>query len=122
LDLTLLEEIASATSAPLVLHGGSGIHPDDLREALHMNVVKVNIGAGIFRAWMSGLQEGASLKGNHDELPHHFMMNHASAKVSEVARTKLSLMDAPGQAKPLLRRLQGESADLATISRTPLSV
>jgi hypothetical protein len=37
LDLTLLEEIASATSAPLVLHGGSGIHPDDLREALHMN-------------------------------------------------------------------------------------
>jgi fructose-bisphosphate aldolase, class II len=122
LDLPLLEEIASASPAPLVLHGGSGIHPDDLREAVHMNVVKVNIGAGIFRTWVSGLQEGALLKGSHDELPHHLMMNHASAKVSEVARTKLSLMGASGQAKPLLRKLQEERADLPAISRAPLSV
>jgi fructose/tagatose bisphosphate aldolase len=61
LDLSLLERIAQVTPAPLVLHGGSGIHPDDLREGIKMNVVKVNIGADIVRAWMSGVQEGASL-------------------------------------------------------------
>jgi hypothetical protein len=37
-------------------------------------------------------------------------------------RTKLSLMGASGQAKPLLRRLQEERADLPAISRAPLSV
>jgi hypothetical protein len=49
-------------------------------------------------------------------------MNHASAKVSEVARTKLSLMGASGKAKPLLRKLQEERADLPAGSRTPLAV
>ena len=122
LDLPLLEEIAGVTGAPLVLHGGSGIHPDDLREALHMNVVKVNIGADIFRTWVRGLQEGASIKGRGDEPPHHLMMNHASAKVSEVARTKLSLMGASGQAKPLLQQLETARTDLPAISAAPLGV
>jgi fructose-bisphosphate aldolase class II len=122
LDLPLLESIAGVTSVPLVLHGGSGIHPDDLCEALRMNVVKVNIGADAFRAWVAGLQEGASLKPRGDEPPHHVMMNHASAKVSEVARRKLSLMGASGKAGPLLRRLEEERIDLPAISRAPLSV
>jgi hypothetical protein len=85
-------------------------------------VKEVNIGASVFRAWVSGLQEGASLKVSHDELLHHFMMNYASGKVSEVARTKLSLMGASGQAKPLLQKLQEERADRPPISRTSLSV
>ncbi|HSZ76469.1 MAG TPA: class II fructose-bisphosphate aldolase [Chthoniobacterales bacterium] len=121
LDLPLLEAIAGVSAAPLVLHGGSGIHPDDLREALHMNVVKVNIGADGFRAWVAGLQEGASLKAGDAPL-HHVMMNHASAKVSEVARRKLSLIGACGKAGPLLQRLEEERTDLPAISRTPLSV
>jgi hypothetical protein len=71
-----------------------------------MSVVKVNIGAGVFRVWVSGLQERGSLKRSHHELNHHFMMNYASKKVSEVARTKLLPMGASGQAKRLLRKLQ----------------
>ncbi len=123
LDLRLLEEIANVSPAPLVLHGGSGIHPDDLREALQMNVVKVNIGADLFRAWMSGLQEGASLEVSDHEPPHHVTMTHASARVSEVARTKLSLMGASGQAKPLLQRLEETRKDLPVKSAAaPLSV
>jgi hypothetical protein len=50
LDLKLLEEIANVTPSPLVLHGGSGIHPDDLRESFKMNVVKVNEPPGRFGA------------------------------------------------------------------------
>jgi fructose/tagatose bisphosphate aldolase len=121
LDLPLLEAIAGVTTAPLVLHGGSGIHPDDLREALQLKVVKVNIGADVFRAWVAGLQEGASLKPHGEEPPHHIMMNHASTKVSEVARRKLSLMGASGQAKSLLQRLEAARTDLPK-SATPVSV
>jgi hypothetical protein len=62
------------------------------------------------------------LKARGDAPPHHVMMNHASAKVSEVARTKLSLMDASGKAGPLLRRLEEERNDLPATWRAPLSV
>jgi len=120
LDLPLLEEIAQVTPAPLVLHGGSGIHPDDLREAIQMNVVKVNIGADIVRAWMKGLNEGALLESG-DEPPHQVMMQHAATKVSEVARTKLSLMGASQRAKAVLQRLDEASADLSAISTPPPS-
>jgi ketose-bisphosphate aldolase len=121
LDLRLLQEIAEITPAPLVLHGGSGIHPDDVRKATQMNVVKINIGADIVRAWMKGLEEGAVLESGH-EPPHQVMMQHASVKVSEVARTKLSLMGASRQAKPMRRRLEEEVADLQPNRAVALSV
>ena len=122
LDLPLLEELANGTPVPLVIHGGSGIHPDDLRKGIPMNVVKVNIGADIFRAWMTGIKEGAQLDSGHShEPPHHIMMNHASKKVSEVARAKLSLMGASSHAKPLLQMLEDENADLKALSVPPAS-
>ena len=119
LDLPLLEEIADATPAPLVLHGGSGIHPDDIRKAIQMNVVKVNIGADVIRAWMKGLEEGARLESGH-EPPHQVMMQHASERVAEVARAKLSLMGTSQQARPLFRRLEEETEDLPAISSAAL--
>jgi ketose-bisphosphate aldolase len=114
LDLRLLEEIAKVTPSPLVLHGGSGIHPDDLRESMQMNVVKVNIGADVIRAWMTGCQEGALLDSG-DAPPHQVMMNHASKKVSQMARMRLSVMGAANHAKPLLRKLQEERVDLSAL-------
>ncbi len=121
LDLPLLEEIAEVTPAPLVLHGGSGIHPDDVRKATSMNVVKINIGADIVRAWMNGLKEGALLESGH-EPPHLVTMRHAEAKVTEVARAKLSIMGASDRAKPLLREFEETTADLPAQSAVSLSV
>jgi fructose-bisphosphate aldolase, class II len=118
LDLRLLEEIAQVTPSPLVLHGGSGIHPDDLRESIQMNVVKVNIGADVIRAWMTGCQEGALLDSG-DDPPHQVMMNHASKKVSQMARMRLSVMGASNHAKPLLRKLQEERVDLSALKAKP---
>jgi fructose-bisphosphate aldolase class II len=121
LELPLLEEIAEVTPVPLVLHGGSGIHPDDVRKATAMNVVKINIGADIVRAWMNGLKEGELLESGH-EPPHQVMMRHASVKVTEVARAKLSLMGASHRAKPLLRKLEDANADLPVRSAAPVTV
>ena len=86
-----------------------------------MNVVKVNIGADVVRAWMRGLQEGALLESG-DKPPHQIMMHHASAKVSDMARTKLSLMGASDHAGSLLQRLEEEREDLRAISIASLSV
>ena len=119
LDLPLLEDLVAERPGRPGEGGDLGV---EVREALQLNVVKVNIGADVFRAWVAGLQEGSSLKPRGDEPLHHAMMNHASAKVSEVARRKLSLMGASGQADPLLRKLQEERADWLATARAPLPV
>jgi len=105
----------------LVLHGGSGIHPDDLRESIKMNVVMVNVGADVVRAWMIGRQEGA-LSDSADEPPHQFMMNHASKKVTQMARRRLSAVGASNHANPLLGELQEARLDLSAHSAVHLSV
>jgi fructose-bisphosphate aldolase, class II len=115
LDLRLLEEIAQVTPAPLVLHGGSGINPEDLREAVQMNVVKVNIGADIVRAWMKGISEGLLLECG-EKPPHEVMLGHAAGRVSEAARKKLSLMGASQHAEALLKHLSESGSDLDAIS------
>ena len=54
LDLDLLRAIAAKANAPLVIHGGSGVHADDLRVAIQVGVVKVNIGNALSVAWCEG--------------------------------------------------------------------
>ena len=50
LDLELLARISGAVGGPLALHGGSGIPEADLRAALTLGVVKVNVGSALYRA------------------------------------------------------------------------
>ncbi|GHF37788.1 fructose/tagatose bisphosphate aldolase [Deinococcus metalli] len=50
LDLGLLRRIGERVGGPLVLHGGSGIDPADLRAAVAAGVTKVNIGSALYRA------------------------------------------------------------------------
>src|SRR6476469_24133 len=61
LDLQLLKEIAENSGIPLVLHGGSGIHPEDAKAATKLNVYKINIGAALINGFVDGLAEGAEL-------------------------------------------------------------
>jgi ketose-bisphosphate aldolase len=51
LDLDRLSEINAATSVPLVLHGGSGIPDDQLREAFKRGVNKFNVGTEYFQLY-----------------------------------------------------------------------
>lgn len=52
LDLDRLEQITRAVSVPLVLHGGSGIPDDALREAVERGICKVNLATEIKNAFM----------------------------------------------------------------------
>jgi len=54
LDLERLEDIVGRAGHPMVLHGGSGIHPDDVEAAVELGVVKINIGHGISVAMNEG--------------------------------------------------------------------
>jgi fructose-bisphosphate aldolase class II len=93
LDLDLLKAIAAKAKAPLVLHGGSGIHEDDVCAALQWGVVKINIGAALSRAWCAGSRE--ALEAGCD---HYGVLKTAMDRVREVAQHRLRLMRATGRA------------------------
>jgi fructose-bisphosphate aldolase class II len=93
LAMDLLRAIASEAKSPLVLHGGSGIHEDDVRAAIGMGVVKINIGAALNRAWCKGSRE--ALEAGED---HYGMLKRSTDCVREVAVHRLRLMGASGKA------------------------
>jgi fructose/tagatose bisphosphate aldolase len=56
LDLPRLEEIRRHVSIPLVLHGGTGIAPRSLREAIGLGVAKVNYGTYLKQRYLSAVR------------------------------------------------------------------
>lgn len=55
INFDLIEQINQISSVPLVMHGGSGIDPADLRKAVNLGISKVNVGADIFNAGKEGI-------------------------------------------------------------------
>ena len=93
LDLARLKVIAGRTEHPLVLHGGSGIHADDVGEAVALGVVKVNIGHAISLAMTGGAGEALEA-----ELDHYAMLKLMRDRVRAVAREKLRVTRAAERA------------------------
>lgn len=48
LRFDILEKTADTVSAPLVLHGGTGISPDDFRKCISLGIHKINIATATF--------------------------------------------------------------------------
>ncbi|AWI13785.1 class II aldolase [Caldibacillus thermoamylovorans] len=65
LDFSLLDEISSISSVPLVLHGGSGIPFDQVRKAKEKNLIKVNYGSDLRQAFIRTF--GGAYEQNHNE-------------------------------------------------------
>lgn len=62
LHLEHLDRLREAAEVPLVLHGGSGIHPEYLQEGIRRGIAKVNVGTAIrqpYEAALSGSAEQA---------------------------------------------------------------
>ena len=56
LDLDRLMAIRQAVDIPLVLHGGTGIGDDSLRQAVAMGVAKVNYGTGLKQRYLAAVR------------------------------------------------------------------
>lgn len=57
LNIEHLRRLHDVTGVPLVLHGGSGIEPECLREAVRNGIAKINIGTDIRQAYERALRE-----------------------------------------------------------------
>ena len=60
LDLDRLSIIAQLAKVPIVLHGGTGIRPDNVREGIKRGIAKINIGAAIRLAYECNIAKGAA--------------------------------------------------------------
>ncbi len=86
--LDLVRELRAAVHGlPLVLHGGSGVSPEDLRAAVHAGIRKVNISTEIHSAFARAI---ADARGN-DPRP---ALKAARAAVAEVASQRIELLGA----------------------------
>jgi ketose-bisphosphate aldolase len=56
LDFDLLSELSRRVPVPLVLHGGTGIDPDELRKAIRGGVCKINVGTVLRRRYINSLK------------------------------------------------------------------
>lgn len=61
LNIERLEQIQQTTGLPLVLHGGSGIKQENVRQAMKKGIAKINIGTEIRQAYETALRETHSL-------------------------------------------------------------
>ncbi|WP_407305643.1 ketose-bisphosphate aldolase [Desulfosporosinus sp. SB140] len=57
INFLLIEKICTLVKVPLVLHGGSGIPDDMIREAIRKGIAKVNIGTELKVAWARSMAE-----------------------------------------------------------------
>ena len=71
IDAELVGKIADATHCGLVLHGGSGITDEDLREGIKNGINIIHVNTEIRKAFRDGLEE--SLKVNDSVAPYKYM-------------------------------------------------
>ena len=96
LDIERIAKIKSAVQIPLTLHGGSGTDDEDLRKAIRAGINIVHINTELRVAWRRGLEEG--LRKEPDEVVPYKILPFAVKSVEEVARSRLALFNAAGNA------------------------
>lgn len=89
LDLERLSKINQSLSIPLVLHGGSGIPDESLREAIKRGICKINLATEIKNAFMKKIKNDLS---NSDEIDLRKVFPPAICTVKELVMEKLNVI------------------------------
>jgi ketose-bisphosphate aldolase len=94
LDIDLLRRVREAVSLPLVMHGGTGISDDTIRELIRTGMSKVNVGTELKVSWRRGLEEYFA-KGGFEP---RFGMNAARDEIRKTVSWKIDLCGSAGKA------------------------
>ncbi|HHW47335.1 MAG TPA: class II fructose-bisphosphate aldolase [Clostridiaceae bacterium] len=79
LDFDLLKTLRKRIKVPLVLHGGTGISEDNLKEAIKLGMCKINVGTVLKRVFINYIQ--TYLKSNNvDSIDPHEVIGKGGAK------------------------------------------
>jgi len=96
LRFDLLREIETRTGIPLVLHGGTGLSDDDIRQAITLGVAKINFGTALRKGFVKTLTETLNAH------PHEFdlmkLLTPAKLTMMEIAKQKILACMSDGKA------------------------
>lgn len=96
LDIERIRQIREAAGVPLVLHGGSGIPDEQVKEAIRAGIRKMNIGTDVCCAFAEGTKRTIEDPNRH--LAIDVFMKVAIQAVRELALSKIDLTGAAGKA------------------------
>lgn len=85
LDFQRLQEVKDVCSAPLVLHGGSGIPADMIKTAIEIGIRKINVATEIRLAYVKGLNAESSTE------DYYTMTNSGKSYVKKLVHEKIAL-------------------------------
>ncbi|MBN2052112.1 class II fructose-bisphosphate aldolase [Candidatus Woesearchaeota archaeon] len=94
LDFDRIKKIKDSTRKFLVLHGGSGITPEDFRKAISLGINKININTENRIAFVNALAKG--LKERKDDVPYNYLKD-VSAAISAVVDDKIKTFISDGK-------------------------
>lgn len=97
LDLELLENIRSAITCNISLHGGSGTPGHYFEEAVKIGVQKININSDMRKAYRDTLEK--VLADNKSEYAVVKLMDQVISAVQEVVESKIELFNSAGKAR-----------------------
>lgn len=83
LDLQRLQAIRAKVDIPLVLHGGSGIEDESLRQAVRLGIRKVNYGTYMKQHYLKAIRAGLS---NGEQNPHALLGDGSETDTMVVGR------------------------------------
>lgn len=89
LDIELLSRIRAAVNIPLVLHGGSGIPEEVLKEAIRKGITKINVATETKNAFMKQLKQELT---HTDEIDLRIVFPKATESARELIRSKLQII------------------------------
>jgi fructose-bisphosphate aldolase class II len=97
LDLDRLKEIRSRVSAPLVLHGSSGVSDKDIKQGVGMGLCKVNVATQLSQAFTNGIRGVLNAESELVD-PRKYLVVARNAQM-EVVRERIQFLGASGKAK-----------------------
>lgn len=89
LDLGLLSKISNATEVTLVLHGGSGVPAESLRQAIDRGICKINVATEIKNIFMRTLKTKLA---TNEEIDLRKVFPTATDQVIELVKGKLEIV------------------------------
>lgn len=103
IEVDLIRRLASAVAVPLVLHGGSGVAPEQLRAAVDAGIAKVNIGTRLKQVFGSGLRAALEQDGGDPNLTYGSrlagdVLTAGARELTEEVRRYMQILGSSGKA------------------------
>ncbi|CAG9296963.1 class II fructose-bisphosphate aldolase [Celerinatantimonas diazotrophica] len=94
LDFDILAKIKQATHSPLVLHGGSGVGADNIKQSVALGINKINVGSDFMKANVNSIQNQLQ---EHPTKNYWEVIRQAEEQSQEIIKHYISISGSEGK-------------------------